>query len=142
MRRSCSGCASWATSTSRSTSPASSRAARTSCSSAPSERAVDREAIRALLEDLRAGLLDVDSAVNKLRSLPYEDLRFAKVDHHRALRGGAPEAIFCLGKTPAQVVAIARRLAEHHANVVATRADQAVAAGRAGARMPHPQHPA
>jgi pyridinium-3,5-biscarboxylic acid mononucleotide synthase len=101
---------------------------------------VDREAIRALLEDLRAGRLDVDSAVNKLRSLPYEDLRFAKVDHHRALRGGAPEAIFCPGKTPVQVVAIARRLAEHHANVVATRADQAVAAAVAEAGLPHAYH--
>jgi NCAIR mutase (PurE)-related protein len=101
---------------------------------------VDREAIRALLEDLRAGRLDVDSAVNKLRSLPYEDLRFAKVDHHRALRGGAPEAIFCPGKTPVQVVAIARRLAEHHANVVATRADQAVAAAVAEAGLPHVYH--
>ena len=101
---------------------------------------MDREAVRALLEDLRAGRLDVDSAVNKLRSLPYEDLRFAKVDHHRALRGGAPEAIFCPGKTPVQVVAIARRLAEHHANVVATRADQAVAAAVAEAGLPHAYH--
>jgi pyridinium-3,5-biscarboxylic acid mononucleotide synthase len=101
---------------------------------------VDREAIRALLEDLRAGRVDVEGAVNKLRSLPYEDLRFAKVDHHRALRGGAPEAIFCPGKTPAQVVAIARRLGEHHANVVATRADQAVAAAVAEAGLPHVYH--
>jgi len=67
---------------------------------------VDREAIRALLEDLRAGRVDVDTAVGKLRDLPFEDLGFAKVDHHRALRGGAPEAVFCPGKTPAQVVAI------------------------------------
>src|SRR5262249_61559525 len=62
------------------------------------------------------------------------------VDDHRGLRGGAPEAIFCLGKTPAQVVAIARRLAEHHANVVATRADQAVAAAVAEAGLPHVYH--
>ena len=66
---------------------------------------MDREAIRALLEDLRAGRVDVDTAVGKLRDLPFEDLGFAKVDHHRALRGGAPEAVFCPGKTPAQVVA-------------------------------------
>ena len=67
---------------------------------------MDREALRALLEDLRAGRVDVDAAIAKLRALPFEDLGFAKIDHHRALRGGAPEAIFCLGKTPAQVVAI------------------------------------
>ncbi len=71
---------------------------------------MDREAIRALLEDLRAGRVDVDTAVGKLRDLPFEDLGFAKVDHHRALRGGAPEAVFCPGKTPAQVVAIVERL--------------------------------
>src|SRR2546427_763043 len=100
--------------------------ARIFCSSGGRERAVDREAVRALLEHVQAGRIDVDAAVRKLRRLPYEDLRFAKVDHHRALRGGAPEAVFCPGKTPAQVVAIVRRLADHHANVLAPRADQAL----------------
>jgi len=71
---------------------------------------VDREALRALLDDLKAGRVDVDAAVTRLRGLPFEDLGFAKVDHHRALRGGAPEAVFCPGKTPAQVVAILSRL--------------------------------
>ena len=101
---------------------------------------MDREAVRALLEDVQAGRIDVDAAVRKLRRLPYEDLGFAKVDHHRALRGGAPEAVFCPGKTPAQVVAIVRRLADHHANVLATRADQAVARAVAEAGLPHIYH--
>ena len=101
---------------------------------------MDREAVRALLEDVQAGRIDVDAAVRKLRRLPYEDLWFAKVDHHRALRGGAPEAVFCPGKTPAQVVAIVRRLADHHANVLATRADQAVASAVAEAGLPHVYH--
>ena len=101
---------------------------------------MDREAVRALLEDVQAGRIDVDAAVRKLRRLPYEDLGFAKVDHHRALRGGAPEAVFCPGKTPAQVVAIVRRLADHHANVLATRADQAVASAVAEAGLPHVYH--
>src|SRR3989442_3200829 len=114
--------------------------ARIFCSSGGRERAVDREAVRALLEDVQAGRIDVDAAVRKLRRLPYEDLRFAKVDHHRALRGGAPEAVFCPGKTPAQVVAIVRRLADHHANVLATRADQAVASAVAEAGLPHVYH--
>src|SRR5207245_2949357 len=109
--------------------------ARIFCSSGGRERAVDREAVRALLEDVQAGRIDVDAAVRKLRGLPYEDLRFAKVDHHRALRGGAPEAVFCPGKTPAQVVAIVRRLAEHHANVLATRADAAVPSALAEANV-------
>src|SRR3989441_12626503 len=114
--------------------------ARIFCSSGGRERAVDREAVRALLEDVQAGRIDVDAAVGKLRGLPYEDLRFAKVDHHRALRGGAPEAVFCVGKTPAQVVAIVGRLAEHHANVLATRADPAIAAAVAEAGLSHVYH--
>src|SRR2546428_13958632 len=114
--------------------------ARIFCSSGGRERAVDREVVRALLEDVQAGRIDVDAAVRKLRRLPYEDLRFAKVGHHRALRGGAPEAVFCPGKTPAQVVAIVRRLADHHANVLATRADQAVASAVAEAGLPHVYH--
>jgi len=101
---------------------------------------VDREVVRRLLEDLQAGRISVDAAVGKLRGLPYEDLGFAKVDHHRALRGGAPEAVFCPGKTPAQVVAIVARLAEHHTNVLATRADPAVAAAVADAGLPHVYH--
>ena len=96
--------------------------------------------MRRLLEDVQAGRLDVTAAADRLRRLPYEDLRFAKVDHHRALRGGAAEAVFCPGKTPEQVVAIVRRLAEHHANVLATRASADVAAAVAGAGLPHVYH--
>jgi len=62
----------------------------------------------------------------RLRDLPVEDLRFARVDLHRSLRHGVPEAVFCLGKTPEQVVAIVRRLAEAHENILATRAEVAV----------------
>ena len=91
---------------------------------------MDREALRALLDDLRAGRIDVDAAMAKLRGLPFEDLGFAKIDHHRALRGGAPEAVFCPGKTPAQVVAILGRLIAHHAN------DAVAEAG-----LPHVYHP-
>ena len=102
---------------------------------------MDREALRALLDDLRAGRIDVDAAMAKLRGLPFEDLGFAKIDHHRALRGGAPEAVFCPGKTPAQVVAILGRLIAHHANVLATRADRSVADAVAEAGLPHVYHP-
>jgi NCAIR mutase (PurE)-related protein len=101
---------------------------------------VDREALRKILEEIEAGRLDVRSAVERLRTLPYEDLGFAKVDHHRALRGGAAEAVFCPGKTPEQVVAIVTRLARHHANVLATRADASVAAAVAAAGLPHAWH--
>ena len=103
---------------------------------------MDREAIRRLLEDVRAGRLDVEAAAARLRRLPYEDLRFAKVDHHRALRGGAAEAVFCPGKTPEQVVAIVERLAAEHANVLATRAGADIAAALAASGLPHVYHAA
>jgi len=98
---------------------------------------MNRESMRALLEEVRAGRLGVEAALARLRGLPYEDLGFAKVDQHRALRGGAPEAIFCQGKSAEQIVAIARRLAEHHFNVLATRADPGIAAAVAAAGLPH-----
>ena len=96
--------------------------------------------IMASLVDAGVSLAALRAELGKLRGLPYEDLRFAKVDHHRALRGGAPEAVFCVGKTPAQVVAIVERLAEHHANVLATRADPAIAAAVAEAGLSHVYH--
>lgn len=64
--------------------------------------------------------------MSRLRTLPFEDLGFARVDHHRHLRQGAPEVIFCAGKTPAQVAAIAGRLLAAGSNVLATRADESV----------------
>jgi len=83
---------------------------------------VNPEAIRKLLQKVRAGKLSPDDAVQRLRHLPFEDLGFAKVDHHRALRIGMPEVVFSERKTPAQVAAIFERLAEHGNNVLATRA--------------------
>jgi len=101
---------------------------------------MDRDALRRLLEAVSAGRTPVDDALARLRRLPYEDLGFAKVDQHRALRGGAPEAIFCPGKTPDEVVAIARRLGEQHVNVLATRASAEVAAAVAAAGLAHVHH--
>jgi NCAIR mutase (PurE)-related protein len=101
---------------------------------------VHKEALRRLLEAVSDRRIGVEEAVERLRSLPYENLGFARVDHHRALRGGAPEAIFCQGKTPAQVVAIAQRLAAHHPNILATRAGDEVAAAIAASGLPHRHH--
>jgi len=103
---------------------------------------MDRAAVRALLEALSSGRMSVDDALGRLRSLPYEDLGFAKVDQHRGLRDAGVEAIFCQGKTPEQVVAIARRLAEHATNVLATRADAGVDAAVAAAGLAHAYHAA
>jgi len=80
--------------------------------------------IRRLLEQVRKGKLSPDDAVEKLRHLPFEDLGFAKVDHHRHLRVGMPEVIFSPGKTPHQVAEIFKRLARHAPNVLATRASR------------------
>src|SRR3954468_18086349 len=101
---------------------------------------MNADALRELLAAVSTRQLSVEEAVARLRTLPYEDLGFARVDHHRALRGGAPEAIFCQGKTPAQVVAIAQRLAAHHPNILATRASDEVAAALAVSGLPHRHH--
>jgi len=102
---------------------------------------VDKDALRRMLDEVQLGRVSVDAALARLAGLPFEDLGFAKVDHHRALRAGGPEAVFCPGKSPAQVVAIAGRLAEHHANVLATRCDPAVAAAAEAAGLPCRYHP-
>lgn len=86
------------------------------------------EKLKRLLEQVRNGQLDVDSALSELRNLPYENLEgFATLDHHRALRNGFPEVVFGQGKRPEQVVAIARRLAEHSDKVLVTRVNPAMA---------------
>ena len=83
---------------------------------------MNAESLRKLFDEVRTGKLSPDDAVSRLRHLPFEDLGFAKVDHHRALRAGMPEVILCEGKTPAQVAAIFARLAQHGGNILATRA--------------------
>src|SRR5215467_6456121 len=83
--------------------------------------------LRELLEQVRAGAVGVEAALDRVRHLPFEDLGFAKVDHHRALRHGMPEVIFAKGKTPGQTVAIAEKLLERAPNVLITRADRATA---------------
>ncbi len=87
---------------------------------------MDEGDIRKLLEAVKRGKLTVARSLEKLRGLPYEDLGFAKIDHHRALRQGYPEVIFARGKTPAQVVAIARGMlrAKSSNNILITRADR------------------
>jgi NCAIR mutase (PurE)-related protein len=85
---------------------------------------LNAESIRKLFEQVRQGGLSPDEAVERLRHLPFEDLGFAKVDHHRALRAGMPEVIFGENKTPKQVADIFFRLAKHVGNVLATRANE------------------
>jgi NCAIR mutase (PurE)-related protein len=80
------------------------------------------DAILKLFQSVRRGKLSPDEAVARLRHLPFEDLGFAKVDHHRVLRAGMPEVVLASGKSPEQVAGIFGRLAKHKTNVLATRA--------------------
>jgi len=88
---------------------------------------MDQDQLRSLFEQVRRGEVEIDAAMSRMRHMPFEDLGFAKVDHHRALRHGMPEVIFAKGKTPEQVVAIAERLSENAPNVLITRADRTCA---------------
>ena len=85
---------------------------------------LNAESIRKLFEQVRKGDLTPDDAVERLRHLPFEDLGFAKVDHHRSLRAGMPEVILGEGKPPAYLAAIFSRLAKHGGNILATRSDE------------------
>jgi len=98
------------------------------------------EAVRRLLEEVQSGRLSVDAAARRLAGLPFEDLGFARVDQHRALRAGGPEAVFCPGKSPEQVIAIVARLSAHHPNVLATRCEPAVASAVEAAGLPCAYH--
>ena len=84
---------------------------------------MDQDQLRALFEQVRTGAVDIEAAMGRMRHMPFEDLGFAKVDHHRALRHGLPEVIFAKGKTPQQVAAIAQSLLANAQNVLITRAD-------------------
>jgi len=84
---------------------------------------MDQEQLRKLLDDVRSGAVAVDAAMDRMKHLPFEDLGFAKVDHHRALRHGMPEVIFGKGKTAEQIVDIASAILNRSQNVLVTRTD-------------------
>jgi pyridinium-3,5-biscarboxylic acid mononucleotide synthase len=88
---------------------------------------VRAEQLEALLAEVAAGRLAPGAAIERLRHLPYEDLEFARIDHHRALRQGQPEVVFCEGKTLEQVVAICDRLEAATGSFLGTRASAAMA---------------
>jgi len=77
--------------------------------------------LRSIVNAVAKGSMSVDEAMSALKSLPYEDLGFAKLDHHRHLRRGFPEVIFCENKTPHQITAIVSKMVESECNVLATR---------------------
>lgn len=83
--------------------------------------------LRGILEEVRSGATAVDAAIERMKHLPFEDLGFAKLDHHRALRHGITEVILGKGKTPEQVLGIAGRLLQKSPNLLITRSECAVA---------------
>lgn len=85
---------------------------------------MNRSQIEALLKDVQANRTAVSDALERLKDLPFEDLGFAKLDHHRALRTGMPEAIFAAGKSTDQVATIFAHMAKAGGNVLATRASR------------------
>ena len=87
---------------------------------------MDLTKLQELLQAVAAGDTPPDAAMERLRDLPFEDVGFAKIDHHRALRKGYPETIFCAGKTSEQVVAIVERMRAHDSNVLGTRCNDEV----------------
>lgn len=84
---------------------------------------MNKKYIEQVLHDYREGNISIDNAVDKLRTISFEDLEFAKIDNQRAMRQGFPEVIYCEGKTPAQVGAIMEKLAAYNNNILATRAN-------------------
>ena len=90
---------------------------------------MDPEKLRDLLQSVRQGTVDIETAMEKLKTLPYEDLGdFARLDLHRGLRNAMPEVVFCESKTSEQATAILQRLWEHHDRVLGTRVSPAMAA--------------
>ena len=82
---------------------------------------MDQDRLKALLEEVSQGSTSVDAALDRLRHLPFEDLGFAKVDHHRAIRHGIPEVIFGKGKTSEQIIGIGKALLDRAENLLITR---------------------
>lgn len=80
-----------------------------------------------LLEDYRQSKITQEEALEKLKHLPFEDIGFARVDHHREMRKGMPEVIFGIGKTPQQIEGIVRTMYSNGSNILITRSDAAVA---------------
>ncbi|MDQ2087555.1 nickel pincer cofactor biosynthesis protein LarB [Herbivorax sp. ANBcel31] len=90
---------------------------------------MDMEYLRKLLQDVKNGSISVEGALGDLKKLPFEDLGFAKVDHHRNIRNGYPEVIYSEGKTVEQVQEIVKKLIERNNNIMATRADYKIYEG-------------
>ena len=82
--------------------------------------------MKKILQEFKAGKIDITEVLEKIKSLPYEDLDFAKIDTHRALRKGFPETIFCQGKSVSQILKILKTLSKDNHNILATKANKKI----------------
>lgn len=87
---------------------------------------MNEQSIKDLLERVKSGDESIEKAVMELKKLPFEDVGYAKIDHHRELRNGYPEVIYCAGKTIEQIKGIVKKLIEGNNNILATRASREV----------------
>jgi NCAIR mutase (PurE)-related protein len=87
---------------------------------------MDKTELTKLLQNVRAGKTGIDAALDRLKHLPFEDVAYAHIDHHRQLRHGMPEVIYCAGKTREQVVGITKRMLAQKSDILATRADESI----------------
>ena len=90
---------------------------------------MDTKHLMSLLEQVQGGQMSTDAAMNQLKKLPFENLGFARIDNHRCVRTGVPEVIYCEGKTIEQTQGIVKNMAQHHSNILATRATPEMAQG-------------
>src|SRR5260370_11767241 len=100
---------------------------------------MDQKQLRDMLEGVRAGEIEIGAALDRMRHLPFEDLGYAKLDHHRALRHGLTEVIFGKGKTADQVAGVASRFLEKSRNLLITPSHDSIAS-RLKAKFPRPEH--
>lgn len=87
---------------------------------------MEKNQLRQLLEKIRSGKIGIDSALLKLRHMPFEDVVYAHIDHHRSLRHGMPEVIYCEGKTIEQITGVVNRMLKAGSDILATRANEMV----------------
>jgi NCAIR mutase (PurE)-related protein len=87
---------------------------------------MDKSELAKLLKSVRSGKTDVQTALERLKHLPFEDAVFAHIDHHRSIRHGMPEVIYCEGKTVEQITGIAKRMLQAGSDILATRANETV----------------
>ena len=84
---------------------------------------MDRNHLKDLLIQVKNGSMNVETALDQLKKLPFDDLGFVKIDNHRAIRTGVPEVIFCQGKTVSQIICIVKKMSQYHSNILGTRVE-------------------